>query len=56
MIITDEILEAARKSCLLPFLIQEDPTTTQITFDLSLIATLMLSMLFIPFVAFLVYL
>ena len=56
MELTEEILQTASVRCVIPFIIQDDVATAQVTFDLSLIFTLMLSILFLPFVSYLVYL
>lgn len=54
MVISEEILERARETCLLPVIVQSDPVLAQITFDFSLIMTMLVSIFFIPFLSYLV--
>ena len=53
--ITDDTLASARTTCLLPFIVLSSTTVAQIMFDLSLIASGMLSLFFTPFLTYLVY-
>ena len=55
MEITDATLSAAEKSCIINWIVQDDPTAAQITYDLTLIMSLVLCMVFLPFLTFLVY-
>ena len=47
--ITQATLDLAKKTCILPIIVHEDPLLAQITFDVSLVLTLMLCLLFLPF-------
>lgn len=55
MIVTEEVLDKARKTCLLPMIVQEDPTLAQVTFDFSLIVSLLMCLFFFPFLSYLVF-
>jgi hypothetical protein len=55
MEITADTLSKAKNTCLLPVIVQKDPLVAQITFDFSLIVTMMGSLFFTPFLTYLVF-
>lgn len=54
MEITSATLASAAQTCILPVVVQSDPTVAQILFDFSLIMSMMLSFFFTPFLSYLV--
>ena len=54
LVMTDELLASAKETCLLPVLVQGDTFMAQITFDVSLILTMLVALFFVPFLSYLV--
>lgn len=54
MEITQNTLDTAKQTCLLPMIVQTNPLVAQIMFDFSLIVSMMCSLLFTPFLSYLV--
>lgn len=54
MEISNDTLTKAKQTCLLPVIVQSDPLVAQILFDFSLIVSMMSSLLFTPFLSYLV--
>ena len=54
MVISDDTLNTARTTCLIPAIVQHDTITAQVMFDFSLIVSMMCSLFFTPFLSYLV--
>ena len=54
MVISQDTLDKARETCILPVIVQTDPILAQVLFDFSLIVAMICSLFFTPFLSYLV--